>query len=69
MRGKLRDKRPTTKRDFVKREVLERRRPAKRDSRSSWLYQQSLEDDELEFELDEEEEAEDVKEENSSPKK
>lgn len=69
MRGKLRDKRATTKREFVKREVLEqRRRPAKRDSRSSWLHEQSLEDDELEFELDEEE-AEDVKEENSSPKK
>jgi hypothetical protein len=67
MRGKLRDKRATTKRDFAKREVLERRRPAKRDSRSSWLYQQSLEDDELEFEMEEEEE--DVQEENSSPKK
>lgn len=67
MRGKLRDKRATTKRDFVKREVLERRRPARRDSRSLWLNQQSLEDDELEFELDEEEE--NVKEENSSPKK
>ena len=67
MRGKLRDKRATTKRDFVQREVLERRRPAKRDTRSSWLYQQSLEDDELEFELEEEEE--DLQEENSSPKK
>lgn len=67
MRGKLRDKRTTTKRDFVKREVLERRRPAKRDARSSWLNQQSLEDDELEFELDEEEEGE--AEEDSSPKK
>ena len=66
MRGKLRDKRVTTKRDFVKHE-LERRRPGKRDSRSSWLHQQSLEDDELEFELEEEEE--DVQEENPSPKK
>lgn len=65
MRGKLRDKRATTKRDFVQREVLERRRPAKRDTRSSWLYQQSLEDDELEFEMEEE----DLQEENSSPKK
>jgi hypothetical protein len=64
MRGKLRDKRAASKRDFVKREVLERRRPAKRDTRSSWLHQQSLEDDELDFEPDEEEE-----EENSSPKK
>jgi hypothetical protein len=67
MRGKLRDKRATTKREFVNREVLERRRPAKRDSRSSWLHQQSLEDDELEFELEEEEE--DLQEETSSPKK
>ncbi len=55
MRGKLRDKRPTTKRDAIKHEVLERRRPAKRDSRSSWLNQQLEDDDELEFELDEEE--------------
>jgi hypothetical protein len=62
MRGKLRDKRATTKREFVKREVLERRRPVKRDTRFSWLNQQSLEDDELEFEMDEEEE-------DSSPKK
>jgi hypothetical protein len=67
MRGKLRDKRAATKRDYIKREVLERRRPAKRDSRSSWLFQQSLEDDELEFELDEEEEG--LQEEDSSPKK
>jgi hypothetical protein len=66
MRGKLRDKRATTKRDFVKREVLERRRPVKRDARSSWLNQELSEDNELEFELDEEEE--DVKE-DSSPKK
>lgn len=66
MRGKLRDKRATTKHDFVKHE-LERRRTAKRDSRSSWLNQQSLEDDELELELEEEEE--DVQEENSSQKK
>lgn len=55
MRGKLRDKRATTKRDFSQREVLERRRPVKRDTRSSWLDEQ-VEDDEMEFELDEEEE-------------
>jgi hypothetical protein len=67
MRGKLRDKRATTKREFVKREVLERRRPTKRDTRSSWLIEQSLEDDELDFELDEEEE-EDVKEDSSAKK-
>jgi hypothetical protein len=65
MRGKLRDKRASTKRDYVKREVLERRRPTKRDSRSSWLLQQSLEDDELEFEMDAEEEDQ---QEDSSPK-
>ena len=45
MRGKLRDKRAVTKRDFFKREVIERRRPSKRDSRS--IIQQSLLIDEV----------------------
>ena len=54
MRGKLRDKRAETKRDGFKRDVLERRRPAKRDNRTtSWLNQES---DEEEDELLEDEE-------------
>ncbi len=54
MRGKLRDKRVETKRDGFKRDVLERRRPVKRDNRNiTWLNQ---EPDEEEDELLEEEE-------------
>ena len=54
MRGKLRDKRAVTKRDNFKRDVMERRRPAKRDTRTSiWQYQQI--DQEEEILLDEEE--------------
>lgn len=54
MRGKLRDKRTVTKRDGFKRDMLERRRPAKRDNRNiTWLKQ---EPDEEEDELLEEEE-------------
>ncbi|QBD82066.1 hypothetical protein EPA93_41255 [Ktedonosporobacter rubrisoli] len=49
MRGKLRDKRQATKRDTFKREVLERRRPLKRDARTSWLDQQAEDDD---YEMD-----------------
>ena len=55
MRGKLRDKRAATKRDIIKREVIERRRPSKRDTRTmAWLNQQ-VEDDDYESDLDEEE--------------
>ncbi len=48
MRGKLRDKR-AVKRDVLKREVIERKRPAKHDTRSApWLNQDVDEqDDEL----------------------
>jgi hypothetical protein len=54
MRGKLRDKRTVTKRDGFKRDVLERRRTAKRDNRPvTWL---DSEPDEEEDELLEEEE-------------
>lgn len=64
MRGKLRDKRAATKRDsFKQREVIERRRPAKRDSRSLWMNNQ--ENDDLDLELEDEEELE----EDLSPKK
>lgn len=56
MRGKLRDKRVTNKRDIFKREVIERRRSTKRDNRPLMLLEQSdNENDELE-ELDETEE-------------
>lgn len=56
MRGKLRDKRAETKRDGFKRDVLERRRPAKRDNRTiTWLKQES--DEEEEDFLEEEETA------------
>ena len=55
MRGKLRDKRIETKRDGFKRELLERRRPAKRDNRNiTWLHQELDEEEEL---LEEEETA------------
>ena len=56
MRGKLRDKRTETKRDSFKRNVLERRRPVKRDNRNvTWLNQELDEEgDEL---LEEEETA------------
>lgn len=58
MRGKLRDKRPTNKRDIFKRETLERRRPSKRDARTTfWL--QGQEEDEFDLELEDEEEEED----------
>ncbi|HLZ60553.1 MAG TPA: hypothetical protein VKR06_26710 [Ktedonosporobacter sp.] len=58
MRGKLRDKRAVTKRDIVKREVIERRRPTKRDTRTtSWINQQ-VNDDEYESYIDDDEEIE-----------
>ncbi|HEY6410000.1 MAG TPA: hypothetical protein VIY29_21290 [Ktedonobacteraceae bacterium] len=54
MRGKLRDKRPELKRDYFKRESLERRRTNKRDNRSHvvQLHQQYEQEDN--FLLDEE---------------
>ena len=56
MRGKLRDKRTETKRDGFKRDVLERRRPAKRDNRNvTWLNQEP--DEEEDGLLEEEETA------------
>ena len=56
MRGKLRDKRTETKRDGFKRDVLERRRPVKRDNRTvTWL--DSEPDDEEDELLAEEETA------------
>lgn len=56
MRGKLRDKRTETKRDGFKRDLLERRRPAKRANRNvTWLNQES--DEEEDGLLEEEETA------------
>jgi hypothetical protein len=50
MRGKLRDKRTTTKREIFKREPIERKRPtSRRDSRPvTWLDE--LEDENVEEE-------------------
>ncbi|TMF45106.1 MAG: hypothetical protein E6I32_13990 [Chloroflexi bacterium] len=53
MRGKLRDKRTDARRDRMKRDLLERRRPVKRDNRMVAILSQQFED---EFLLDEEEE-------------
>ena len=55
MRGKLRDKRPTTRRDILKREVVEYRRINKRDNRLPAQLEQ-FDDDNYELELDEEHE-------------
>jgi len=54
MRGKLRDKRAATKRDIITREVMERRRPSKRDTRTVVWLDQLVEDDDV-LELDEDE--------------
>ena len=58
MRGKLRDKHATTKRESFKRELIERKRPtSRRDSRPvTWLDE--LEDENLDVELVEEEKVE-----------
>lgn len=52
MRGKLRDKRSNLKQERIKRELLERRRPPKRDSRISIMHMQQLEED---YQIDDEE--------------
>jgi hypothetical protein len=56
MRGKLRDKRATAKRDISKREGIERQRPNKRDNRSMFRLNLQLEDDDFDIELEEEDE-------------
>jgi hypothetical protein len=62
MRGKLRDKRTETKRDKLKRELMERRRAIKRESRTAVAiaWQNQLLDDYL-LEDDEEPTAEEIK--------
>ena len=58
MRGKIRDKRVTNKRDTTKREVFERRRPYKRDTRSVLLLSRQIEEEQEDYELDDDQEAE-----------
>ena len=51
MRGKLRDKRAIVKRDTLKRDLQEKRRMSKRDTRLQILLDQQLEENES-YELD-----------------
>ena len=45
MRGKLRDKPANAKHDRLKRELMERRRPPRRENRNTVLFNQQLEDE------------------------
>ncbi len=47
MRGKLRDKRPDSRQDRIKREMMERRRPPKREKRITIQQFQQLQEDYL----------------------
>jgi len=47
VRGKLRDKRPDFRQERIKRELMDRRRPPKRDSRITIVHMQQLEEDYL----------------------
>ncbi|HLX59230.1 MAG TPA: hypothetical protein VKR83_19605 [Ktedonobacteraceae bacterium] len=47
MRGKLRDKRADARRERFKRDMIERRRPARRENRVLTLLHRQLEDDYL----------------------
>ncbi len=47
MRGKLRDKRADARQDRFKHDVIERRRPARRDNRAVVLLNRQLADDDL----------------------
>lgn len=53
MRGKLRDKRADARQDRFKRDVIERRRPARRDNRAVALLNRQLADDYLPADADE----------------
>jgi hypothetical protein len=55
VRGKLRDKRALAKRDFSRREVTERRRPGKRDTRSMIRQSLQMEEDLSPLDVDDEE--------------
>ena len=58
MRGKIRDKRVANKRDTMKREVFERRRPYKRDTRSVLLLSRQIEEEQEDYTPDDDQEAE-----------
>jgi hypothetical protein len=53
VRGKLRDKRADARQDRFKRDVIERRRPARRDNRALALLNRQLADDSLSVDEDE----------------
>lgn len=54
MRGKLRDKRATSKHDMFKREVIDRKRPGKHNARlATWLNPDTDEQDDELFEEEE----------------
>ena len=53
MRGKLRDKRATSKKDGFNREGLDRRQPYKRGSVATDWLNQDIEEEEYDVELDE----------------
>ena len=53
VRGKLRDKRADARQDRFKRDVIERRRPARRDNRAVALLNRQLADDSLPVDEDE----------------
>ena len=53
VRGKLRDKRADARQDRFKRDVIERRRPARRDNRAVALLNRQLADDYLPIDDDE----------------
>jgi hypothetical protein len=61
MRGKLRDKRAAEKRDYYKREAIEKRRPGKRSLPAKPRYEEEEEYDELEdYDLEAEEAEEQI---------
>ena len=68
MRGKLRDKRASAKRDGSRREEVERRRLGKRDNRSVVRLNWQTEDDDLEFDIEEGEYEEEEEEEIETPR-
>ena len=57
MRGKLRDKRADARQDYFKRDVIERRRPARRANRAVALLNRQLADEYLPVDEDELDEA------------
>jgi hypothetical protein len=62
MRGKLRDKRVTNKRENSRREGLEHRRPYKRDSRAPlWINDPEGDDDDLIVDIENDDVAEEAK--------